>query len=720
MKTTLSELEPAQIESKIAKLIKETSRSPQSVGIYLELGNLYVHLKRWSQARTNYKQALSLDSDCVEAHRRLAVVFAKLNKLSQSSNHLFKAFRLQPDAVTAMQHYKLGQTLKKQNKPAMAIACYRNAIESQPDFWTAYVTLFASLKKQGKEKQALEVYRQGVRHNRLDFRYYFALASALYARQKWVRACNNYQQAAKLKPSAVIYYHWGLALKQLQDYSQAGSCFEKAAKLKPSAVIYYHWGLALEQLQEYSQAESCYVKAISLKANYQPAFYQLGRLQQNQTQWLDAIDSYQKAIALNPQDGSSLLHLAQVYKHLQQYDLAINFYNQALDYASSSLLETALVEYQQVLAEHPTATAKQYYELGKSLRAKGYFGNAIAAYQKSIELDLHFYPAYNDLQYTPVSKEQSNQQIEFYRQIVTEHPNIPIAWSNLGDALTEQDRVAEAMDCYRTSSYRQAVRDRQDLAKLDWKPRQETGPDFIVAGASKCGTSSIYYYLSRHPQILLPHKKEIEFYWKNYHRGIDWYRSHFPAISDRADFLTGEATPNYLRFPQVARRIKDTFPQAKIIILLRNPVERAISWHYHKLNTGLTKIDLQTAIATEIKQLATMTEAEITNTGYSEPDKPDNIMSSLYIYKIKPWIELIGREQFLILKSEEFYSNPRQVMSNVFQFLHLPDCPLNKYPKVNQGSYQPANTQLRNTIAEYFAPYNQQLEEYLGMKFNWQ
>ena len=716
MMNTQSKFEPAQIESKIALLIEEISHSPQSVEIYLELGDLYVHSKQWQQARTNYKQALSLDPDCVEAHRRLAYTFARLGNISQCANHLFKAFRLQPDAVTAVQHYKLGQTLKKQDKPAMAIACFRNAIKFQSDLWSAYVALFRSLEEQGKEKQALEVYRQGIKHNPQDSRYYFALASALYARQKWVRACNNYHKAARLKPSAEIYFRWGLALKQLQDYSQAGSCFKKATQLKPSAEIYFHWTLALEQLQDYSQARSCYERAIAL-INCEPAYHQLGKLQPNRQQWLQAIAAYQKVIALNPQHELRLFYLGQVYQHLQQYDLAINLYDRVFDYASDSFLETVLVKYQQVLAIHPQKSAKQYCQLGKSLRAKGYFPEAIAAYQKSIELNPRFENAYINLQYTSTTKEQSDRQIEFYRGIVNEHPDITIAWGNLGDALTQQDRIAEAIDCYRTSSYKKAIQKNPDLAKLDWKPQQETGPDFIIAGAPKCGTSSIYHYLNHHPQILLSHKKEIDFYWQNYHRGIDWYRAHFPTISDRADFLTGEATPNYLRFPQVARRIKDTFPKSKIIILLRNPVDRAISWHYHKLNAGLTEIDLQTAIATEIEKLTTITEAEITNTGYCNPD---NIMSSLYIYKIKPWIELLGREQFLILKSEEFYNNPSEVMRDVFQFLDLPDYPLNNYPKVNSGSYRSADPDLRNTIAEYFAPYNRQLEEYLGMEFGWQ
>ena len=684
MRDSLAKLKPNQIESAIAKLVAQITYGPRTAEAYLELGNLYALQERWQQAQESYRQAIALKSDCAEAHRRLATIFAKLNNSSQSSNHSFKAFQLQPDAVSAKQHYQLGQTLQQQDKPAMAISCYRNAIKLQPNFWSAYVTLSALLKQQGKHARAIKVYRQGTRHNPQDWRYYFALASAFAASQKWVRASNNYRQAAKLKPSPEVYYHWGVTLSQLQDDVTAETCFQRA---------------------------------IVLKADYEPAYYQLGKLWQERQQWQQAIAAYQKVMILNPHQGKALWRLGQICRHRQQWELALGYFHQSVNYIGDALLDTVLVEYQQTLAEHHQPTANLYYQLGKLLRAKGRFALAISAYQKSIELDPYFKNAYIDLQYTTVNKARSLELIEFYRQLVAKHPDVTIAWGNLGDALTQQNRITEAIDCYRTASYQQAIESYPDLAKLDWQPQKETGPDFIIAGASKCGTSSIYYYLSRHPQVLLSHKKELDFYWQHYHRGIDWYLAHFPTITDRADFLTGEATPNYLRFPQVAQRIKDTFPQTKIVILLRNPVDRAISWHYHKLNTGLTNLDLATAIATEIDRLATVTEAEITTTGYHDPD---NIISSLYIYKIKPWIELLGRKQFLILKSEEFYSNPLQVMTEVFQFLDLPNCPLDSYPKVNAGSYQSTDPQLRKTIANYFAPYNRQLEEYLGREFNWE
>ena len=549
------------IERAIAKCRQQLEVNPQSAEICFILGSLYARQKRWQQAISSYRQAIALQSDFAKAHRHLAAAMKQSGNPDLAANHLYEALQLQPDSATAQEHYELGQILQTQDKPARAIACYRTAIELQPDFKNAYDNLAQLLMQQGKPARAIKAYRQGVKHNPQDYSYYLALASALAAEGKWVRACNNYQQAAELKPSAEIYY-----------------------------------------------------------------------------------------------------------------------------------------------------------QLGKLLRSKSRFPEAIAAYCKAIELDPNFKNAYIDLQYTPIAQEQSAKLIEFYRQIVAEHPEITIAWGNLGDALTQQDRIAEAIDCYRTCSYHKAVQTYPHLAELDWQEPKKSGPDFIIAGASKCGTSSIYYYLSRHPQVLVSHTKEIDFFQSNYQRGIDWYLAHFPSITDRPDFLTGEATPNYLRFPQVAHRIKADCPQSKIIILLRNPVNRAISWHYHKLNTGLTNKDLATAIATEIERLAEVSEAEIINTGFYEPD---NIMSSLYIYKIRPWIELLGREQFLILKSEDFYLDPLHTMTEVFEFLNLPNCPLNNYPKVNAGYYERIDPELRKTLTKYFAPYNRQLEEYLGMDFGW-
>jgi tetratricopeptide (TPR) repeat protein len=717
---SISKLDPEQIKQEIAQCLQQIANSPQSAKVHLHLGNLYAQEKQWQKAIDSYRQATVIKPDFAAAYFCLAKISTRLGNDSQAADYLYQALQSKPDSVTAQRHYELAQTLKTQNKPAKAIACYRSAIQIQPDFWLAYQTLATFLTQQGKNEPALEVYRQGVKNNPDKGQYYYALAQALADRNQWVRASNNYQKGAELEqPSAEIYYHWGFALSQLQEYSLAQDCYQKGAELKPSAEIYYHWGFALSQLQEYSLAQDCYQKAIAFQANYWQAYYQLGLIWQQQQQWNKSLIAYQRVREIQPQCVEVLIDLGLVYRRLQQYDLAIACYREAINYSTdNSASETAALEgYQQTLAEHPQATVILYYQLAKLLRAKSYFPQAIAAYQQSIELDPYFKDAYIALQYTPVAAKLLDDLIAFYRQIVNKHPDITIAWGNLGDALTQKGLVAEAIKCYRTGSYQQAIQTYPYLAKLTWKEQKTSGPDFIIPGASKSGTSSLYYYLGRHPQILLSHIKEIDFYWKHFERGIDWYLGHFPTLTDQEDFLTGEATPNYLRFPEVAQRIKDTFPQVKIILLLRNPADRAISWHYHKLNTGLTNQNLTTAIAEEIDRLATVNESEIINTGFYNPD---NILSSLYIYKIKPWIELLGREQFLILKSEDFYQDPLRNMSEVFKFLGLPNCPLENYPKVNAGSYNQVDLELRETLVNYFAPYNQQLEDYLGIKFDWQ
>ncbi len=108
-------------------------------------------------------------------------------------------------------------------------------------------------------------------------------------------------------------------------------------------------------------------------------------------------------------------------------------------------------------------------------------------------------------------------------------------------------------------------------------------PDFIILGAQRAGTSSLYYYLSQHPQILPAVRKELHFFDDHYRRGLGWYRSQFPTRGARGT-ITGEATPYYLSHPHAPARIQRLLPQARLIVLLRNPVERAISHYFFEVS----------------------------------------------------------------------------------------------------------------------------------------
>lgn len=107
--------------------------------------------------------------------------------------------------------------------------------------------------------------------------------------------------------------------------------------------------------------------------------------------------------------------------------------------------------------------------------------------------------------------------------------------------------------------------------------RRRALPDFLLVGEMKSGTSSLFHYLQMHPLVAPPVRKEVHFFTIGYSKGAGWYRAHFPLKSNiPAGGITGEGCPGYFFAPGVEHRIHDLLPNARLIVLLRDPVERAI------------------------------------------------------------------------------------------------------------------------------------------------
>jgi hypothetical protein len=125
-------------------------------------------------------------------------------------------------------------------------------------------------------------------------------------------------------------------------------------------------------------------------------------------------------------------------------------------------------------------------------------------------------------------------------------------------------------------------------------------PNYLIIGAQKAGTSSLFNYLSMHPQVKNSYKKEVHYFDKNYDKPINWYKQYFPfkfGVNDKT--MIGEATPNYLYHPFVAGRIKKTIPDVKMIVLLRNPVERVISQYFQAVRKNNEKRPLMQSLLEE-------------------------------------------------------------------------------------------------------------------------
>lgn len=250
-----------------------------------------------------------------------------------------------------------------------------------------------------------------------------------------------------------------------------------------------------------------------------------------------------------------------------------------------------------------------------------------------------------------------------------------------------------------------------------------TMPDFLVIGVMKGGTTSLFNYLSRHPQVNPPFRKEIKFFDIHYPQGLGWYRAHFPLRRKMvAGTLTGEATPYYIFHPLAAQRIAKTLPQIKLITLLRNPVDRAFSHYNHMVRVGREPLSFGEALAQEEGRLSGEVEKITADPAYS------TFMHLHYSYKargryaeqLKQWFELFPRESMLILSSEELYTSPATAYQKAIAFLGLPLKEPEKYKVFKQGTYKGGmKPEIREELVDYFRPYNQQLFDLLGMKFDW-
>ena len=263
-------------------------------------------------------------------------------------------------------------------------------------------------------------------------------------------------------------------------------------------------------------------------------------------------------------------------------------------------------------------------------------------------------------------------------------------------------------------------------------------PNFLIIGAQKAGTTSLYSYLTQHPQIVAATTKEIHFFDLYFHKGIDWYQDQFAAVTKNLPqknennipateengnqgLITGEASPYYIFHPLVPQRVYQFFTQIKLILLLRNPVDRAISHYYHEVRLGSEYLSLEQAFMEEEFRLKGELEKITYNPSYYSFNHQHYtyLSRSRYIEQLTLWMKFFPRKQFLILKSEDFYNQPDAIVNQVFKFLNLPPYQLAEYNKLNEGDYPKTDPTTYRKLDSYFQPYNQKLAEYCGINFHW-
>lgn len=255
-------------------------------------------------------------------------------------------------------------------------------------------------------------------------------------------------------------------------------------------------------------------------------------------------------------------------------------------------------------------------------------------------------------------------------------------------------------------------------------------PDFIIIGAQRCGTTSLHRYLEQHPCISPVPIKEIHFFDFHYPKGTLWYRSFFPTSLYRQlitrwakqRHAVGEASPYYFFHPLVPERVFCMLPNVKLIVLLRDPAERAFSHYHHEVKMGCEDATFEEALELEEKRLEGEKEKVLADGAYLSYAllHYSYLARGIYIDQLKAWRAFFPKEQLLVLKSEDLYTNASDVFSSVLDFLDLPDWMPARFPSFNKGDRPDMDTGIRKQLMEYYRPHNEALYRYLGQRFAWE
>lgn len=257
-------------------------------------------------------------------------------------------------------------------------------------------------------------------------------------------------------------------------------------------------------------------------------------------------------------------------------------------------------------------------------------------------------------------------------------------------------------------------------AELRWRMGQPRAlPDAVILGAQKSGTSSLHDYLTRHPGVIAPLRKEVHFFDLNYGRGEAWYRAHFGRLDEPG--LNLDSSPYYLFHPAVPQRLQTLLPAAKLIVLLRDPVRRAYSHYWHERDKGREKLSFEDAVRAEPRRIEAA-HARLA-AGTLERSREHQHFSYLarghYAQQLERWFGFFPRERFLVLRFEDLARDPLGELNATLGFLGLAHAASVALGARNARSYPPMDPTTAEELKAHFEPHNRRLETLLGRPMGW-
>jgi tetratricopeptide (TPR) repeat protein len=332
--------------------------------------------------------------------------------------------------------------------------------------------------------------------------------------------------------------------------------------------------------------------------------------------------------------------------------------------------------------------AQAWHALGLNTRSQGDFAIAAEAFLQALAHDPGHQVSYHALQFTSLEPAWIEILLPRLEATVARVPRLPLALM----VLAQWQRCAGRVEAALTGSYR--------AAQLSCRPCQRplldrvaapTLPEALIIGAPKSGTTSLLAYLSEHPGIWAHPRKELHFFDAHWDWGEAWYRCQFPVFRPSSGVIRMEATPNLLQLPECPERVAQLMPAARLIVLLREPLARALSWFQHLRRQEGLQGEAEEVLLEEQQRLEQLSAAERSRLGWWAPNC---LSGSLYAQQVERWRSFFPPEQLLILRLEDLRDDPETVMALVHRFLGL------NPTESSQGHYQTVHNDAPDRYAD--------------------
>jgi hypothetical protein len=255
-------------------------------------------------------------------------------------------------------------------------------------------------------------------------------------------------------------------------------------------------------------------------------------------------------------------------------------------------------------------------------------------------------------------------------------------------------------------------------------------PQFLIIGAQRCGTTALYKKLIQHPAVLgAGLHKGVHYFDTDYARGPEWYIGHFPRRTTARRIqqqtgvypITGEASPYYMFHPLVGERIAQDLPDAKLIAILRDPVERAYSAYTHEKARGFETETFERALELEPERLRGEEERIRADPTYVSKHHQHNayLARGRYVEQLQRLDRIFGRERLLVLDFDDVFDDVPRSMAELTRFLGLPDWAPANIPQRNARPRSAMPGSIRMGLEKYFEEFDQRLAQWWGRTPSW-